>query len=59
MAASHGKTEGQVCLVLQVGGLQQSQFGAEELEHFFGKPRSSVYVGSPIKLGSDISKERP
>lgn len=43
----------------KLGGLQQSRFGAEELEQFFEKPRFSVYVGSPIKLGSDISKERP
>lgn len=34
MAASQGKTEGQVYSVLQVGCLQQSQTGAEELEHF-------------------------
>lgn len=34
MAASQGKTEGQVYSVLQVGCLQQSQTGAEELEQF-------------------------
>lgn len=58
MAASQGKTEGQVYSGPSSSVSPAVPNWCRRTGTFFGKPRSSVYVGSLVKLGPDISKER-